>query len=471
MKYLYISVISLFILVSGHVDAQSSHIREGHHIDTLSAFLSKHLSIRLRMSPDGVYRNDTTTNLYRQYFGQNNFALLSDSDVHAIDYNPDYYRLFVPLTYYYAPIADLSNVKYKVPDFSDQSYTDKSILPYDSLEFTSIDRANKIVDNTLMNLYVKDYRMVSTTEDYIMSRKVFQAYTPTIPQKTHVINLFRPDPIVEDVGQASLKINRPNWWIYSGSSSLQFTQNYISKNWYKGGESTNTFLGYLALKANYNDREKVQWDNIFEAKLGITSSPSDTCHKFLINADLLRFYSKIGIQASKRWYYTFTGEFNTQMTNSYKKNSNTMVASFLAPANLIFTIGMDYKVKTKNLDLSILLSPGAYNLRYVGNSKVDETTYGLKKGDDFMHIIGSKFTSTWTWKMASSMTWTSRLYYFTNYSKVEAEWENTFNFILNKYLSTQLFVHGRFDDGVKPTSGHSYFQLKEFLSFGLNYTW
>ena len=52
---------------------------------------------------------------------------------------------------------------------------------------------------------------------------------------------------------------------------------------------------------------------------------------------------------------------------------------------------------------------------------------------------------------------------------MKKEWENTITIVVNKYISTNLFLYPRFDDGVKRDDKYDYFQFKEYVSLGFSY--
>jgi len=416
--------------------------------------------------------SDTLSVLRSRYIGVLDSINNDSVPERYIELNPRYYRLFVPLAYYYSPIHDAFNPKWKPLGIKEQEYPVDELFPIDRNAFNETERINRIVNKALLTAYLSHPDLVINWEDNITRQSIFRVRDEEeLRPKTSVANLFKPEPMTNNVGKVRVILQKPNFWYTGGNGALQFTQNFISSNWYKGGESTNSVLMNLQLNANYNDQQKIQFDNMFEAKIGFNTVSSDTIRQYRINTDLLRISSKLGVKATSNWYYTVSGEFNTQFFRNYKSNTNQPVSAFLAPANLILSVGMDYKINRKNLTLSVFISPGAYNMRYVGNKEIDETQFGLKEGESFLHDVGSKFQSNLKWTIVPSVVWESRLYYFTSYKKVEAEWENTFNFVLNRYLSTKLFFHGRFDDGAKRKEGKSYFQLKELLSFGINYSW
>ncbi len=417
---------------------------------------------------------DTLSPIYRYYFGDIDSLYYEDPYVlRRIKPNLDNYRLYLPFTYYNSPIKRITTSKWVAPTTEDLFGPKHTIQLLDTTQVARSEKIREFIDRALLSAYISQPQLIVSYENEIMSKPVLKEhdFIEKAPSKTPILRLFTPDKPEESVREAELVINKPNFWVTGGNGSFQMSQNSVSDNWYQGGESMNNLLANIKVFANYNDKNKIQFESYLEAKVGFNTVSSDTVRKYRVNTDLLRLYSKLGVQAASKWFYTVSGEFNTQFFNNYKANSNDMVSSFLAPANLIFSIGMDYKLKNKKVDLSAFISPLAYNFRYVGNDKVDETKFGLDPGKKVLHDFGSKFQTNLTWKIIPSITYTTRLYYFTNYEKVEAEWENSFDFVLNRYLSTKLFVHSRFDDSVNRDPGDSFFQFKQYLSFGINYNW
>ena len=65
----------------------------------------------------------------------------------------------------------------------------------------------------------------------------------------------------------------------------------------------------------------------------------------------------------------------------------------------------------------------------------------------------------------------SRLFVFSDYDYIQSDWENTLMFTINRFLTTQICVHMRYDSTspvIEDTDWHK-FMLKEILSFGFTY--
>lgn len=334
----------------------------------------------------------------------------------------------------------------------------------------SIDGETLPVDTILLREYLRKPSLVGllkTSRDVVMPQEVQQP----IRHSVRLTDKVDAEPYEPAVGPQMVYISKPHFWTFGGEYNLQFLQNYVSSNWYKGGESNYSLLGALTMQANFNNKQKVKWDNKLELKYGLQTSRGDSLHSFKTTQDLMRLTSKLGIQAHSHWYYTLQMLAYTQFSKQYKSNDPRVYSEFLSPFNLNISLGMDYSVSwlKKKLTGSIHLAPIAYNFRYVDRSDL-ATRYGLDEGRHTLNDFGSEITVDLTWALSDMIKWQTRLYGYTTYHRMEAEWENTISFKFNRWISSQIFVYPRFDDAGNHDDHHGYFQLKEYMSLGFSYS-
>lgn len=263
-------------------------------------------------------------------------------------------------------------------------------------------------------------------------------------------------------------------WLHTFNGSVQFSQAYLSDNWYQGGNNNLNILGHFIwdINLNQNKYKNLMFDNTIQYKIGLQSAPQDTLRSYSISEDLFQINSKFGYKAFKHWYYSTTLLFKTQLLNNYSPNTNDLRASFLTPGELNVGLGMTYNAKSKNgyANFDLSLSPLSYNLKICReNTRVNPASMGVDEGKHTKQKFGSSLEARFQWKITPQISWNSRLYAFTDYDKMQGDWEHTFNFSINKYLSTQFYMHLRYDNGASKHESWKYWQFKEILSFGLSY--
>ena len=261
-------------------------------------------------------------------------------------------------------------------------------------------------------------------------------------------------------------------WLHNVNAYAHFSQSFISANWYQGGNSHFSLL----LGANWNVQlNQVYHPNLlFQSnlsyKLGLYSSPDDKVHDFSFSEDVLQWNLNTGLKATKKWYYSLNALFKTQVFNNYPTNSNTLKASFLSPGDLNVGLGMSYSDKKPNIEFTATISPLSYNLKTCITNKIDHAQFNIDADKKTVSDFGSNAEFNMNWKVRYNINYKTRIFLFTDYSYFLADWEHTFNFDINKFLSTQIFVHMRFDSSSELDKDWRHFMLREVLSFGLSYT-
>jgi hypothetical protein len=337
-------------------------------------------------------------------------------------------------------------------------------------------------------------RLRRNANRYLLSNHIeLVKYTQNdFPKEVEKITEVKPNPFThlfeigynpgeEQVDVADIFKPKNIYWQKNGNSLIQFSQNYISDNWYKGGIGNLNLLSVQNYTANYK-KGGMQFNNFIEWKLSFYTNPSDTLRSFRIGDDLLRYYGDFGLRAfNDQWFYSVNVEIKTQLFNSYKENSEEIISSPLSPLLVnIGILGMKYQLnksfpknKYKKLNLSADISPLSVQYTYVMDAKVDPARFGTKDNKRYLIDLGSTINAKLIINFNREITFSSRFKLFTNYEKTIIESENELNIMLNRYFSTRLYFYPRFDDspGIVKDEKLGYVQMTELFSFGFNFKW
>lgn len=331
----------------------------------------------------------------------------------------------------------------------------------------------------LSTLYTEEPWLVKQTESDIRGQAAIRSdvndLLKTSDKLTEKIAATTITPTIDEPIEVITR--RPNFWRFNGTTSLQFAQNYLSDNWYKGGETNYTGNFAITLRANYNDQRKISWDNTLDAQLGFQTTESDKNRSVRLASNLLRYTTNAGYKAWKTLYYSLQVILQTQLAANYQKNSDKIASKILSPLEVTIAPGMKYDIawgKKKQFTGTLNVAPLAMKIIYVGLDDIVKN-YGIEEGKHQKTTFGPNVTLNTRWQICKQITWTSRSYWMTNYDYDIWEWENTIDFSVTKLITARASIYPRYDDSNKNyRSGENhdgtYLMFKEWFSLGLSYS-
>lgn len=336
------------------------------------------------------------------------------------------------------------------------------------------DKRASVIDKLLLDVYTAHPEKIAMTEEQLLSENTHSEIDAN--EKGLGISLSTPlIGLPENVeGGMKTTVVKPNYWSTKGRIGLKFTQNYISGNWFQGGESNNTMLGEFDFDLNYDDKDRISFNTHFDVDLGFATTKADTLHSFKTNTDRLRIESTFGYKLVKNLDLSAKMKLESQSLPNYPTNSRDFVSNFMAPFDANFSIGLNYKPSWEKFRFELYVAPlSAYNYRFVRYGNLT-SRYGIRAGRHHKEDFGTQVVVTVpSQRIFGIVDWYSRAEYYTNYARAFFQWENKFDISLNRYLTASLSVHARFDDSAPGLydDEYGYWQIKEFMTLGVTYSW
>ncbi len=272
-------------------------------------------------------------------------------------------------------------------------------------------------------------------------------------------------------------------WKKGGIGSVNFNQVAFS-NWAAGGENSVSGAAFLTVFANYA-KDRIAWDNQLDLAYGLLKSGNS---KVVKSEDKIDLNSKLGYKVSKesKFYYTFLFNFKSQFANGYDYKYDTLrehpISRFLAPAYLLYSIGVDYK---PNDNFSLYLSPLTGRTIIVNDDDLSQAgAFGVDPGKKSLTQLGAYLRAMYKKDVFTNVNFQTKLELFSNYlenpQNIAVNHEILIAMKVNKYLTANIGTQMIYDDiipvtviketsGVKEVKSGPRLQFKEVFGIGLSY--
>jgi hypothetical protein len=259
-------------------------------------------------------------------------------------------------------------------------------------------------------------------------------------------------------------------WRRGGLFNLNLSQGSLN-NWASGGDKFSLSLNSILSVYAFYKKDKHSWDNTLDINFGYLRSTSLGSRK---NDDRFDLLSKYGYAIAPKWNVAALFNFRTQLANgyTYANNKRTFSSSFLSPAYVLLSLGLDYK-PTKNL--SVFISPATARWLIVTDDSLSaKGLYGVTPGKKIRSEFGAFVSAEYLKDLSKTVSYKGRLDLFSNYKhnpeKIDVFMTNLFSVKLSKVLSATWNVDLIYDDDVRlfGSDGKSpAWQIKSLIGLGL----
>ncbi len=175
-----------------------------------------------------------------------------------------YHPLAMPLYFVAPPLRSLSDT-----------------LPKPFSIYTIRQDARTYLANHHAELYVDLYDSIDYEDPTLL---------PTLPAQTLMLETKALVYDEEESRKDRLRALREQYspWRREATIMLQLTQNYVSKNWYAGGNSNFAILGIAKGSYVYDNKKNVTWENSAEWRMGFNTIEGDSLRKVNTNEDIFQ---------------------------------------------------------------------------------------------------------------------------------------------------------------------------------------